>query len=426
VKQVFCIDLVDEAVKFRGKGGTMIATPSGRRPMLTFLAASFCALVPTAHAWAQDVRPAAAVVASPEVAPDRKVTLRLYAPRAEAVRLNASDIPGVPFRDGTAMTKTDAGVWEATLGPVPAGAYRYAFVVDGVETLDPRNPATSEASTRSWSLVYVPGSPVWDTRDVPHGSVAEVTYRSDSLGVFRRIHIYTPPGYETGNRRHPVLYLLHGAGDSDDSWTTAGRAGFILDNLIASKAAREMVIVMPAGHTPAPAAGASPVSAGANAAFAGDFLGSIVPHVETHYRVLTDRANTAIAGLSMGGGQTLDIATSHLEKFGYVGVFSSGLFGVFAAAGRGAAPTAAWSRGSSDWEKQHGAALSDAKARKGLRLFWFATGRDDFLLETTRATVKLFKAHGFTPVYEETDGGHTWINWRDYLVRFAPQLFRAS
>ena len=382
------------------------------------------ALVPSPRALAQDARSAPQVV-SPDVSADRKVTLRLFAPKAETVRLNASDVPGVPFQGGAAMTKTEAGVWEATLGPVPAGAYRYAFMVDGVDTLDPHNPATSEANTRSWSLVYVPGSPVSDTKDVPHGSVAEVTYRSASLGVFRRMHVYTPPGYENSARRYPVLYLLHGAGDSDDSWITAGRAGFILDNLIAGKSAREMIVVMPAGHTPAPAAG-NPVSSSANAAFAADFMGSVVPYVESRYRVMTDRGNTALAGLSMGGGQTLDIATDHLEKFGYVGVFSSGLFGVFQIPGRGASPAVAWSRGSSEWEKQRGAALADVKARKGLKLFWFATGRDDFLVQTTRSTVDLFKAYGFSPVYEETDGAHTWINWRDYLSRFAPQLFRAS
>ena len=394
--------------------------------LFALLVAASSALVPATRALAQDARSTPPVFVSPEVSPARTVTLRVYAPKAEAVRLNASDFPGVPFQGGTAMTRSDTGVWEAMVGPVPAGAYRYAFVVDGVPTLDPRNPTTSEANANAWSLVYVPGSPVFDTRDVPRGSVAEVTYKSASLGVFRRMHVYTPPGYETSSRSYPVLYLLHGAGDSDDSWSTAGRAGFILDNLIAGKTAHEMVVVMPAGHTPAPAAGSSPVSSGANAAFAADFLGSVVPHVEKHYRVLTDRGNTAIAGLSMGGGQTLDIATSHLDKFGYVGVFSSGLFGVFPTQGRGASPAPPWSLGSTAWEKEHSGALADAKAKKGLKLLWFATGRDDFLVQTTRSTVDLFKGYGFTPIYQETDGGHTWINWRDYLSRFAPQLFRES
>jgi enterochelin esterase-like enzyme len=362
-----------------------------------------------------------AAVVSPEVSGDRRITVRLYAPMAEAVRLDASDVPGVPFAGGAEMTKT-GGVWQITLGPVPAGAYRYAFVVDGVPTLDPRNPATSEANNNAWSLIYVPGSDVFDTKTVPRGAVAEVTYHSDSLGMFRRMHVYTPPGYETSGRKYPVLYLLHGAGDSDDSWSTAGRAGFILDNLIAKKSAKDMIVVMPAGHTRAPA-GANVVSADANAAFSGDFMGSVVPYVEQHYRVSGGRDNTAIAGLSMGGGQTLDIATAHAAKFGYVGVFSSGLFGVFAVPGRGAPPPA-WSKGSSEWEKRNAAALADAKTRKGLKLFWFSTGKDDFLVQTTRSTVNLFKEYGYSPVYSESEGGHTWINWRDYLSEFAPLLFR--
>jgi enterochelin esterase-like enzyme len=379
-------------------------------------------LVPIpASAQARGGGPAAPTVVSPEVGSDRRITVRLHAPKAQEVRLNASDAPGVPFAGGAPMTKGEDGVWQATVGPVPAGAYRYAFMVDGVQTLDPRNPATSESNTNAWSLVYVPGSDLFDTKAVPRGAVAEVTYQSASLGTFRRMHVYTPPGYETNGRKYPVLYLLHGAGDSDDSWSTAGRAGFILDNLIAKKAAKEMIVVMPAGHTPA-AAGAGVVSADANAAFSGDFLGSVVPYVERHYRVSTGRENTALAGLSMGGGQTLDIATTNGAKFGYVGVFSSGLFGVFTG-GRGAPPPA-WSKGSSDWEKRNAASLADDKTKKGLRLFWFATGKDDFLLQTTRATVTLFKEYGYAPVYKETEGGHTWLNWRDYLSEFAPLLFR--
>ena len=376
----------------------------------------------SAAAQARGGGPPAPVVVSPDVSGDRRITLRLYAPKAEAVRLDASDAPGVPFGAGAPMTKGENGVWQATIGPVPAGAYRYAFVVDGVPTLDPRNPSTSESNTNAWSLVYVPGSDLFDTRPVPRGAVAEVTYYSDSLGMFRRMHVYTPPGYETSGRKYPVLYLLHGAGDSDHSWSTAGRAGFILDNLIAKKAAKDMIVVMPAGHTRGPA-GAGVVSADANAAFSGDFMGSIVPYVEQHYRVAGGRDNTAIAGLSMGGGQTIDIATANGAKFGYVGVFSSGLFGVFTVPGRGAPPPA-WTKGSSEWEKRNAAALADDKTKKGLKLLWFSTGKDDFLLETTRKTVELFKRYGFNPVYEESSGAHTWINWRNYLNEFAPLLFR--
>ena len=359
-------------------------------------------------------------VISPEVTADRHIALRILAPQAQAVRLNASDIPGVPFGPGAALTKGQNGVWEITVGPVPAGAYRYTYIVDGVATMDPRNPSTSESNNNAWSIVYVPGSAAADTKNVPHGGVTEVHYYSTALKAFRRMHVYTPPGYDTSSKKYPVFYLLHGAGDSDDSWSTVGRAGFILDNLIAARTAKPMIVVMPAGHTRAPG---NPLSATGTDPFVSDFVTDVMPYVQANYRVATGRANTAIAGLSMGGGQTLNIAMAHPDRFAYVGVYSSGLFGVFPNPGRGGAPAAA-SSGPADWEARHAAALSSTSMKKGLKLFWFSTGKDDFLLSTTVATVDLFRKHGFAPVYRESAGGHTWLNWRDYLNEFAPQLFR--
>jgi enterochelin esterase family protein len=258
---------------------------------------------------------------------------------------------------------------------------------------------------------------------VPHGAVAEVTYRSSTLGRDRRMHVYTPPGYENGRDRYPVFYLLHGAGDNDDSWSTVGRAGFILDNLIATQKARPMVVVMPAGHTSR--TNANSVGRSATDEFVGDFVTDVMPYVEKHYRILTDRPNTAIAGLSMGGLQTLEVAIPRLERFAYVGVYSSGLIGAFPnAGGRGAAAATPAPAGPVEWEKVNAAKLDDANLKKGLRLLWFGTGKEDFLLSTTNATVDLFKRHGFSPVFVESPGGHTWINWRNYLSDFAPQLFR--
>jgi enterochelin esterase-like enzyme len=351
-------------------------------------------------------------VVSPEVSADRKVAFRILAPKAETVRLSAGDIPG--NGQGAVMTKGTNGVWEVTVGPVEPGAYRYNFDVDGVSVIDPRNPATSESNANTWSLVNVPGSEFMDTRDVPHGAVAEVTYYSTALKRFRRMHVYTPPGYERGKGRYPVFYLLHGAFDCDDSWTSVGRAGFILDNLITGKKAKPMVVVMPAGHTgPFRFGGPRP----AVDEFAQDFLDDIVPHVEKNYRVYTDRKSRAMAGLSMGGGQTLNIGIPHLEKFAYLGVFSSGVFGI-TGGGPGVPPQGP------GFEEQNQAVLDDAKLKKGLKLVWFATGKDDFLVETSRATVAMLKRHHFDVVYQETDGAHTWINWRNYLNEFAPQLFR--
>jgi enterochelin esterase family protein len=358
---------------------------------------------------------------SPEVTADRRISFRILAPQAREIRLNASDIPGLG--QNTRFTKADNGVWELTVGPLDSGAYRYNFNVDGVATIDPRNPAISESNNNVWSLVYVPGSDLFDSRAVPHGAVAEVTYRSSTLGRDRRMHVYTPPGYENGRDRYPVFYLLHGAGDNDDSWSTVGRAGFILDNLIATQKARPMVVVMPAGHTSR--TNANSVGRSATDEFVGDFVTDVMPYVEKHYRILTDRPNTAIAGLSMGGLQTLEVAIPRLERFAYVGVYSSGLIGAFPnAGGRGAAAATPAPAGPVEWEKVNAAKLDDANLKKGLRLLWFGTGKEDFLLSTTNATVDLFKRHGFSPVFVESPGGHTWINWRNYLSDFAPQLFR--
>lgn len=360
---------------------------------------------------------------SAEVGADRKITFRVYAPQADAVRLAASDIPGLG-QNGQ-LTRADNGVWQLTFGPIEPGSYRYNFNIDGVATVDPRNPAISESNNNVWSLVHVPGSELFDTRDVPHGAVAEVTYKSTALGRFRRMHVYTPPGYENGRDRYPVFYLLHGAGDNDNAWSTVGRAGFVLDNLIAARKAKPMIVVMPAGHA-APAADS--IGQAATDMFVNDFVSDVMPYVEKHYRVLTDRANSAIAGLSMGGGQTLQVAIPRLERFGYIGVFSSGLLGAFPGGGRGAAASAAPASGvpaaAAAWEKQHATKLDDAGLKRGLRLLWFGTGKEDFLMPTTVATIDLFKRHGFAPVFVESPGGHTWINWRNYLAEFAPQLFR--
>ena len=351
--------------------------------------------------------------ASTEVSPDRKVTFRFHSPKAEGVRLGSSDLPGVG--PAAEMKKGDNGVWETTVGPVPAGAYRYNFQVDGMAVIDPRNPAISESNANVWSLVLVPGSELFDLKDVPHGAVAEVIYHSTALKKFRRMHVYTPPGYEKGQGEFPVLYLLHGAGDSDDSWTSVGRAGVILDNLTAAGKARPMVVVMPAGHTgqsrPGGGGGGNPMDE-----FARDFTTDLRPYIEKHYRVKTDRPGRAIAGLSMGGAQTLSVAFDKLPDYGYIGVYSSGIFGIVGGRGGGGPST--------QWEDSHKETLDDPSLKEGLKLVWFACGKDDFLIQTDKATVDMLRKHKFDVTARDTDGGHTWLNWRDYLAEFAPLLFQ--
>lgn len=372
--------------------------------------------------------PQAPTVVSPEVSADRRITFRIYAPNAQAIRINAGDIPGLG-QTGV-LTKGSDGVWSFTSAALEPGAYRYTFNVDGVTVIDPRSPAISESNNNVWSVAYVAGSDVFDTRPVPHGAVAAVTYYSTALKRNRRMHVYTPPGYENGTAKYPVFFLLHGAGDSDDAWTSVGRAAIILDNLIAAKKAKPMIVVMPAGHTNGPIPGVGAPAAALTIApgqpdeFTQDFTMDIQPYVDGHYRVLTGRQNRAIAGLSMGGSQTLNIAIPHLDQFAYIGVFSSGLLG--GGRGRGAAPAAGAPAPpfGEAWEKQNAAMLDNAAMKKGLKLFWFSTGKDDSLIATTRSTVDLLKKHGFAPQFTESPGAHTWLNWRNYLVEFTPQLFQ--
>jgi enterochelin esterase family protein len=391
-------------------------------------------------------------IVSPEVMPDGHVVFRIAAPKAEKVTLNANDIsvlfsgggagaitgtsiatvmPATPYPQGwPEFTKSDAGVWEATVGPLPPGAYRYVFQVDGVRVLDPVNTRTAESLGNVWSLFTVSGAETMDTTDVPHGAVAEIFYYSSVLKTTRRMHIYTPPGYESGNTKYPVFYLLHGAGDTDDAWTSVGRAAFIFDNLIAAKKAKAMIVVMPAGHQPGIAFGAAPTGPTATVnPFTNEFITDMLPYVEKHYRTINDRQHRAIAGLSMGGSQTLDIAFTHLNMFAEIGVFSSGA-SLGGGRGRGPAAGAAPAAASAtppparpDWEATHLADLDNASLKKGTKLIWLSTGKDDGLIANTKSTVDLLKKHGFAPVFIESPGAHSWFNWRNYLIEFTPQLF---
>jgi enterochelin esterase family protein len=426
----------------------MAPTRSFSRLAVSTIAAAF-ALTPFLLAQQPAAPPAgggrggAPAVVSPEVTAARMVTFRLNAPNAQSVRVSGGDMPalsggGRGAAAGTPspgqMTKGENGVWSVTLGPIDPGAYRYNFNVDGVTVIDPRNSTISESNTNVWSMVYVPGSDVFDTKQVPHGAVAAVTYYSTALSKFRRMHVYTPPGYEAGgSQKYPIFYLLHGAGDCDEAWTSVGRAGFIFDNLIAAKKIKPMVVVMPAGHTnttPAPGAAPQPLDD-----FARDFLTDVMPYAEKNYRVMTDRAHRAIAGLSMGGSQTMNVAFHRLEQFAYIGVFSSGAS--LGGGGRGAAAPAAGTAGApapaatpaaapgpTAWETAHLADLDDASLKKGTKLVWLSTGVTDGLMPNTKSTVEMLKKHGFAPVFKESPGGHTWINWRNYLAEFTPLLFQ--
>ncbi|HAZ64282.1 MAG TPA: esterase [Armatimonadetes bacterium] len=348
-----------------------------------------------------------APVVSPTVNDDRTVTFRLRAPGAEGVALICGDMPGVGRRE---MDRGEGGVWSVTVGPVPAGAYRYEFQVGGVKVIDPANPLTSAANATTFSLVVVPGSSLFDTRDVPHGAVARVEYPS-SLGLgWRRAHVYTPPGYEAGRRSYPVLFLLHGATDSDESWVTVGRAGAILDNLIAADLARPMIVVMPNGHRSQRGLAAPGGLDNDVDNLAREVEVDLLPLVEARYRVRSGAANRAVAGLSMGGAQSLQVALTQPGQWGYVGVFSSGIFAL-----RDDEQSAAWPAAN---------AARLAAARRNMKVCWFAIGTDDFLLDISRRTVTALRDADWPLQSTETGGGHVWMVWREYLAEFVQLLFK--
>lgn len=353
---------------------------------------------------------------SVEVLPDGRVTFRLCAPEADTVSVISSDaadvipmgIGGGPA--GLPMTKGEKGLWSVTTArPVAPDNYRFNFSVNGVKVPDPQSTTFTTDRIGVNSTFEVPGEAgkfqAWN-RDVPHGSVSVVEYWSDSIGAKRRAHVYTPPGYQRSGKSYPVLYLVHGAGDSDDSWTGTGHAHYILDNLIAAGKARPMIIVMPFGHTPDRPGG----NILANTDFGDDLIKDLIPYVEKNFRVIDKPGSRAMAGLSMGGAHTLRYGLTHPEMFRYLGVFSMGL-----GMGNNQNDIA-------DYVKANSEAL--AKASRDLKLFYYAMGKDDFLYGTVAPTRAMLDQQGIKHVYNESAGGHTWINWRRYLEDFVPRLFQ--
>lgn len=348
---------------------------------------------------------------TPKVLSDKRVLLQIYAPKASEVTATGDFLS---VYKPVAFTKNEQGVWSAVIGPLKPDYYTYTLTVDGVRTADPKNATIKQGISSLENVLLVPGSDT-DFEDnksgVAHGEVRDVWYTSNTLGMMRRMHVYTPPGYDKGNTKYPVFYLLHGGGDDDSGWNSIGRAGFILDNLIASGKAKPMIVVMPNGSMPIPPQAGMPGPQVMNQIrdmFTNELLKEIVPYVEKNYRSINSPENRAIAGLSMGGFQTLDVTLSHPELFSYVGVFSSGLFG-------GAADEA---------DTRYAKALNDTGFNKGKKLFWVSIGKDDFLMDSNKKTLAILDKHNIKYQYKESAGGHTWINWRAYLNEYTPMLFK--
>jgi enterochelin esterase-like enzyme len=348
--------------------------------------------------WAQNA------LRSPEVGADGKVTFRLSAPGAHEVTLTGEFIKG-----SQPLVKDDHGVWSTTVGPIQPEIYNYNFAIDGVRTLDPNNPNVKSGSTPSTiqSILEVRDErpAFYDAQPVTHGEIRTHWYESKSLHATRRLTVYTPPGYDRGaGARYPVLYLFHGANADETAWTRLGHVNLILDNLLAAGKAKPFLVVMPFGYGVPP--GSGPAAPGANtAAFSRDLLEDVIPFVEAHYRAYADRDHRAIAGLSMGGGESLAIGLNHLELFSYVGAFSAGI----------RIP---------EFHSNYGSFVGDPKtANQKLHLLWIGCGSEDSLFAASESLAKMLDDAGIKRVFHKSGGAHTWINWRHYLNEFAPLLF---
>jgi enterochelin esterase-like enzyme len=346
---------------------------------------------------------------SPEVHPDDTVTFRFRDPNAKevAVQLEGSAKP-VP------MQKDDQGVWSVTSGPLAPDYYGYSFLADGVAgLLDPSNYRVKPNFLYRANEVYVPGPATlsWEMADVPRGEIHHHFYKSAVAGDHRDFFVYTPPGYDPrGKQTYPVLYLLHGYSDNASGWTEVGRANLILDNLIAQGRAKPMLVVMPLGYGEPkvlePHSGVfhdSDITQRNFDKFRQALLAEVIPKVESAYLAKQDRNARAIAGLSMGGSESLLTGLNTLDKFSWIGAFSSG----------GLTP---------EFDKEF--PVLDAKTDQQLHLLWIACGTDDHLIEINRNLRAWLASKAIKHVDIETPGGHTWMVWRRNLTDFAPLLFR--
>lgn len=342
---------------------------------------------------------------SPEVHPDRTVTFRIRAPQASAVTLTGDWLatPATPTGGQLAMTKDASGVWSVTSAPLEPTVHLYFFTLDGLAIADPINPKLKLRTRTSASLVEVPGDPipVWQMRDIPHGSVDWNVQHSAVYNDTHEFLVYLPPGYFKGNARYPVLYLVHGAGDTALGWTMAGNANLILDSLIAEKKATPMIVVMPfnGSNAPAPAAATSP--------FEEYMLKELIPFVDGKYRTAPGPKSRAMAGLSAGGAATYNVGLKHLELFS--------AFGLFSAAGGGGA----------DFATRYPQLAADPKATNAkIAVLWIGCGTEDPLDAAAKTFDSELTKLQIKHTYKDRAGGHVWPIWRWTLSEFVPLLFR--
>ena len=359
-----------------------------------------------------------APVVSPEIHENKTVTFRLRAPKAVKVQ-----VTGDFLAKGVAdLVENKEGVWEYTTPePLKPELYGYTFLVDGLKINDPSNVYMIRDVATITNVFIIGGerADLYKVNDVPHGTVSKVWYDSPSLGMDRRLTIYTPAGYETSGKRYPVFYLLHGMGGDENAWSELGRATQILDNLIAQGKAEPMIVVMTNGNAALEAApGESSLGWEKQPTFQlpktmeGSFemhFPEVVKFVDKHYRTKANKKNRAIAGLSMGGFHSLHISKQYSDMFNYVGLFSAAIM-----PGKNAT--------SPVYQDMEGK-LATQFAKKPA-LYWIAIGKTDFLYKANVEYRKLLDEKGYPYEYFENEDGHIWRNWRIYLSEFAPKLFK--
>ena len=384
-----------------------------KKTIVTFIALACGAAV---QIFAQQAIWGVPSIISPEVSTDRTVTFRLNAPNAQKVMITGDFLKSWVVE----MEKDTSGIWTFTSEAINPEMYRYNYIVDGLTIADPANVFEVRDACTVFNYFLVPGegSRLYEINDVDHGTVAKVWYDSPALGMKRRMSIYTPPGYETsGDRRYPVLYLLHGMGGDEEAWLTQGRAAQILDNLIAEGAVEPMIVVMPNGNASQEAApgethfGLVPPTVALPHTMDGAFeeaFPDIIAYVDRTYRTKADKQHRAIAGLSMGGFHSLHTSKQYPDMFDYVGLFSAAIN-----------PRVEGSEIYKDREAKLRRQFADAP-----KLYWIAIGKDDFLYKDNEAYRKALDDMGVKYDYHESAGGHIWKNWRAYLSDFTRRLFR--
>jgi len=359
-------------------------------------------------------------IVSPEINQDHTVTFRLIAPNAKEVMISGDWMPSQGWSPGsTAMVRDEKGTWTFTSGVLPSELYSYFFLVDGLRCMDPNNVYMIRDVATVTNIFLVGGgqADLYAVNDVPHGTVARRWYDSPGTDKVRRITVYTPPGYEKGNDKYPVLYLLHGMGGDEEAWLTLGRTAQILDNLIARGKALPMIVVMPNGNVAQEAAPGESDAGLYKPSFQvpntmdgkmEETFPDIIRFTENNYRVQKNKAGRAIAGLSMGGYHTLHISRYYPGTFDYIGLFSAAIM-----------PN---EKADSKVYADLDATLARQKAN-GYKLYWIGIGKTDFLYKAVSDYRTKLDRMGMPYQYRESEGGHTWANWRIYLSELVQLLF---